>query len=48
MSRGVPEAQARKLVVRGFFAELLGKIPVDALRDRLGETIEARLARSGA
>jgi Fe-S cluster assembly protein SufD len=44
MSRGIPEAEARKLVVRGFFAELLGRIPVEALRDRLTSAIEARLA----
>jgi Fe-S cluster assembly protein SufD len=43
MSRGIPEAAARRLVVRGFFAELLGKIPVEELRDRLWATIEARL-----
>ena len=28
MSRGIPEGEARKLVVRGFFAELINKIPV--------------------
>src|SRR5919205_3229487 len=44
MSRGIEEAEARKLVVRGFFAELIKKIPVAELRDRLGEAIEARLA----
>lgn len=43
MSRGVPETEARRLVVRGFFAELLGKIPVQGLRERLGAVIEARL-----
>ncbi len=43
MSRGIPEDEARQLVVRGFFAELLGKIPVESLRDRLGKAIEARL-----
>jgi Fe-S cluster assembly protein SufD len=48
MSRGIPEAEARKLVVRGFFAELLAKIPVEELRERLGSTIEARLAKAGA
>jgi len=48
MSRGVPEAEARKLVVRGFFAELLGKVPVVELRERLGDVIEARLAGAGA
>ncbi|MGN9775783.1 Fe-S cluster assembly protein SufD [Micromonospora sp. H33] len=48
MARGIPEAEARRLVVRGFFAELLNKIPVESLRERLGETIEARLTKAGA
>jgi len=43
MARGIPEDEARKLVVRGFFAELLAKIPVPELHDRLGDVIEARL-----
>ncbi len=46
MSRGVSEAEARKLVVRGFFAELLNKIPVASLHDRLAASIETRLAAS--
>lgn len=44
MARGIPEFEARKLVVRGFFAELINKIPVEELRERLGGAIEARLA----
>jgi Fe-S cluster assembly protein SufD len=48
MSRGIPEVEARRLVVRGFFAELLAKIPVEELRSRLGDAIEARLAEVGA
>lgn len=48
MSRGIPDDQARKLVVRGFFAELLHKIPVESLRDRLGEAIDSRLEAAGA
>jgi len=48
MSRGISEAAARKLVVRGFFAELLNKIPVPELHDRLAARIEARLAESSA
>jgi Fe-S cluster assembly protein SufD len=48
MARGIPEAEARKLVVRGFFAELVDKVPVEALRERLGDAIEARLAKAGA
>ncbi|WP_045741245.1 Fe-S cluster assembly protein SufD [Actinoplanes rectilineatus] len=47
MARGIPEGEARKLVVRGFFAELINKIPVEELRERLGDTIEARLAEAG-
>ncbi|MEV5692949.1 Fe-S cluster assembly protein SufD [Micromonospora globbae] len=48
MARGIPEAEARRLVVRGFFAELINKIPVEELRDRLGAAIEDRLAKAGA
>jgi Fe-S cluster assembly protein SufD len=48
MARGIPEIEARKLVVRGFFAELLAKIPVEGLRDRLDAIIESRLAEVGA
>jgi Fe-S cluster assembly protein SufD len=46
MSRGIPETEARRLVVRGFFAELLGRIPVESVRDRLGAQIEARLGEN--
>ncbi|MBQ1043430.1 MULTISPECIES: Fe-S cluster assembly protein SufD [unclassified Micromonospora] len=48
MARGIPEAEARRLVVRGFFAELINKIPVEELRERLGDAIEARLTKAGA
>ncbi|WP_328467330.1 Fe-S cluster assembly protein SufD [Actinoplanes sp. NBC_00393] len=48
MARGIPEEEARKLVVRGFFAELINKIPVEELRERLGDAVEARLASSGS
>jgi Fe-S cluster assembly protein SufD len=48
MSRGIPDDQARKLVVRGFFHELLAKIPAEDLRDRLGAAIDARLEEADA
>ena len=48
MSRGIGETEARKLVVRGFFAELLDRIPVPDLHDRLAATIDERLAKVGA
>ncbi|HYS40177.1 MAG TPA: Fe-S cluster assembly protein SufD [Pseudonocardiaceae bacterium] len=46
-SRGIPEDQARRLVVRGFFHEMLAKIAVPALRERLAAAIEAELAVAG-
>ncbi|HZE37702.1 MAG TPA: Fe-S cluster assembly protein SufD [Stackebrandtia sp.] len=42
-SRGIAADEARRLVVRGFFADLVNKIPVEELRERLHDTIEARL-----
>jgi Fe-S cluster assembly protein SufD len=48
MARGITEGEARKLVVRGFFTELVNKIPVAELRERLGDAIEARLAKAGS
>jgi Fe-S cluster assembly protein SufD len=44
MARGIPLAEARRLVIRGFFAELIAKIGVPELRDRIAEEIEAELA----
>ena len=43
-ARGIPEAQARRLVVRGFFGELINKISVPGIRDRLTDAIEHELA----
>jgi Fe-S cluster assembly protein SufD len=42
-ARGIPEDQARRLVVRGFFGELIGKIAVPAVRERLTDAIEHEL-----
>ncbi len=43
-SRGIPEAVARRLVVRGFFGEILSKITIPELRERLEAAVEAELA----
>jgi Fe-S cluster assembly protein SufD len=43
-ARGIPEVQARRLVVRGFFNEIIAKIAVPAVRERLTEAIEQELA----
>ncbi|HEU4998762.1 MAG TPA: Fe-S cluster assembly protein SufD [Lapillicoccus sp.] len=50
-ARGIPEDEARRLVVRGFLVDLINQIPVADLRDRLNEDIDAELAaaqRAGA
>jgi Fe-S cluster assembly protein SufD len=46
-ARGIPEDQARRLVVRGFFHEILAKIGVPSVRERLEAAIEAELAVVG-
>ncbi|MDT7686373.1 MAG: Fe-S cluster assembly protein SufD [Pseudonocardiales bacterium] len=43
-SRGIPETVARRLVVRGFFNEIINRISVPALRERLEAAVEAELA----
>jgi Fe-S cluster assembly protein SufD len=43
-SRGIPEEQARRLVVRGFFGEIISKIAVPDVRERLTAAIERELA----
>jgi Fe-S cluster assembly protein SufD len=43
-SRGIPEEEARRLVVRGFFGEIIAKIAVPEVRERLTTAIENELA----
>ncbi|MEB3970280.1 Fe-S cluster assembly protein SufD [Mycobacterium ulcerans] len=42
-SRGIPEEQARRLVIRGFFGEIISKIAVPEVRERLTGAIEHEL-----
>ncbi|WP_433633357.1 Fe-S cluster assembly protein SufD [Nocardia sp. CA-120079] len=46
-ARGIPEDAARRLVVRGFFHEIIQKIAVPEIRERLEAAIEAELAAIG-
>ena len=46
-ARGIPEESARRLVVRGFFHEIIQKIAVVEIRERLESAIEAELAAIG-
>ncbi len=43
MARGIPADEARRLVVRGFFAELVQQIGVDDIEERLIARIETEL-----
>jgi Fe-S cluster assembly protein SufD len=43
-SRGIPEDEAKRLVVRGFFADIVREIPLTDLRDEVAAAIEAELA----
>jgi Fe-S cluster assembly protein SufD len=47
-SRGIPADEARRLVVRGFFAELVQQIGLPDLQERLIEKIDAELEASVA
>ncbi len=44
-SRGIAEAEARKLVVRGFFDDLIRKVTVPELAEKLSAQVEEELQR---
>ncbi|MFK8905488.1 Fe-S cluster assembly protein SufD [Streptomyces sp. YS-3] len=46
MARGIPQTEARRLVVRGFFAELVQQVGVADVEERLLAKIEAELEAS--
>jgi Fe-S cluster assembly protein SufD len=46
-SRGIPADLARRLVVRGFFSEIVGKINNEEIENRLMDRIDFELSRVG-
>jgi len=44
-SRGIPAEEARKLVIRGFFMEILAKLNHEAIEERIAAKIDAELAK---
>ena len=48
MSRGINAADARRLVVRGFFNEIVSEIGVEEIQDRLMDRIDGELAKAGS
>ena len=47
-SRGVPADEARRLVVRGFFADIIRKIGIPGIQEKLTAAVEVELRRSNA
>jgi Fe-S cluster assembly protein SufD len=45
-ARGIPEDEARRLVVSGFFNDIIGRIGVPEVVEHLHEVIEQKLART--
>jgi Fe-S cluster assembly protein SufD len=45
MARGIPLTEARRLVIRGFFGELIGQIEVPEVRERITTAIENELEK---
>jgi Fe-S cluster assembly protein SufD len=48
MSRGIASDEARRLVIRGFFAEIIAKINDEVIRERLMARIDTDLSKVGA
>lgn len=46
MSRGIPEVEARRLVVRGFLFEILQQIEDEGIEARLRDVVEAELSNA--
>ena len=45
MARGLPRSEAERLIVRGFFTDLLDRIELEPVREALGDALEARIPR---
>ena len=43
-SRGIPAAEAKMLIVRGFFTDVIKRIPIESIRENLEQMVEKELA----
>jgi Fe-S cluster assembly protein SufD len=46
MARGLPRAEAERLIVRGFFQDVLDRIELVPVREALGDALEARIPQA--
>ena len=47
MARGLPRAEAERLIVRGFFQDVLDRIELEPVRDAVTSALEARIPQPG-
>ena len=43
MSRGLSRSEAERLIVRGFFQDVLDRIELEPVREALADALEARI-----
>mgnify|MGYP003511410111 CR=1 FL=1 len=46
MARGLPRSEAERLIVRGFFQDVLDRIELQPVREALGAALEARIPQA--
>jgi Fe-S cluster assembly protein SufD len=46
MARGLPRSEAERLIVRGFFQDVLDRIDITPVREALGAALEARIPQA--
>ena len=46
MARGLPRAEAERLIVRGFFQDVLDRVELEPVRDALAAALEARIPQA--
>ncbi|MDN6619716.1 MAG: SufD family Fe-S cluster assembly protein, partial [Corynebacterium variabile] len=46
MSRGIPDEVARRLIIRGFFSDVIRRVPVEQVRNSLEDVVEQELANT--
>ncbi len=46
MARGLSRAEAERMIVRGFFQDVLDRIELEPVREALGEALEARIPQA--
>ena len=46
MARGMTRGDAERLIVRGFFQDILDRIELDPVRDAVAQALEARIPRA--